>query len=292
MHVVAGLGANLGSREANLRAAVALSAREAECRVVALSSIYQTEPVGPPQPRYLNAAMRIETGLPLATLLDRFKAIEHKLGREPSEHWGARIIDLDLLWSDSVRMQTPQLTVPHPWLEERTFALTPLLEVAPELAPQYARKLQALGPEPERVATLYRQPRWRVRARRNRYLLEIRALDRYDAVCHGLSRLARRYWRQRNSAALKVREVRKECKEGDECRVFIREALEQARSGFRYGWPLVSKLDSGRVRGRLVGYSGRPLPIEIADVDLQESDNEAVILLSWPVVKFNQAKFL
>jgi len=129
MLAVIGLGANLGDRLASLRDA---ASRVAELGVVrARSTVYETEPVGPPQPRYLNAAVALETELAPEELMRKLLAIEASMGRVRAEKNGPRTIDLDVLWIEGVTLATDVLTVPHPRLVERAFALAPLLDVAP-----------------------------------------------------------------------------------------------------------------------------------------------------------------
>ncbi len=123
------LGSNLGDREATIRAAIA-----ALPGVVAVSELRETEPVGVvDQPRFLNGAARLETELSARQLLDTLLAVERELGRERRERWGPRTIDLDLLLYGSETVDEPGLTVPHPRLHERRFALEPLAELDPEL---------------------------------------------------------------------------------------------------------------------------------------------------------------
>ena len=151
---VIGLGANLGAREASFHAALDLLADTPGVEVEALSSLYDTAPVGPPQPRYLNAAVRLRAALDPERLLDRLLAIERVLGRDRvrEERWGPRTLDLDILWASTGPVRTPRLEVPHPRLLERPFALAPLLDVAPpELARSLAPRLAALGGPPARV---------------------------------------------------------------------------------------------------------------------------------------------
>lgn len=133
MRVVVGLGSNVGDRLANLRAAAARIAAIAPVR--ARSRVYETAPVGgPPQGDFLNAAIAIDwSGAPLA-LLEALLAIERDLGRvrgETDVRWGPRTIDLDVLWIDGLVVSDARLSVPHPRLRERAFALAPLLDVAP-----------------------------------------------------------------------------------------------------------------------------------------------------------------
>ena len=127
---VIGLGSNLGDRAEVLRRSVAELGALGE--VIAISALYETEPVGPPQPTYLNAAVRLLTQLDLQELLEELLAIERRFGRQRRERWGARILDLDILWASGGVFETEKLRVPHPRLNERAFALLPLLDVAPE----------------------------------------------------------------------------------------------------------------------------------------------------------------
>lgn len=130
MDCVVGLGANLGDRSATLSAAV--SAIAALGHVRAISALYRTAPVGgPPQPDFLNAALRLDYAGEPQRLLEALLRIERSFGRERRERWGPRIIDLDLLWIADTPVMTATLEVPHPRLVERAFALAPLLDVAP-----------------------------------------------------------------------------------------------------------------------------------------------------------------
>ena len=125
-----GVGANLGDREATIREALA-----ALPDVVAVSELRETEPVGVvDQPRFLNGAAALETELHARELLDALLEIERGLGRERHERWGPRTIDLDLLLYGGELIDEPGLTVPHPRLHERRFALEPLLDLDPELS--------------------------------------------------------------------------------------------------------------------------------------------------------------
>jgi 2-amino-4-hydroxy-6-hydroxymethyldihydropteridine diphosphokinase len=128
------IGTNLGDRAAQLRQAVRSIAALAETRVVGLSPIYETDPVGPPpQGPYLNAAVHVETALAPRALLDGLFAIERAAGRERGARNAARTLDLDLLlYADQV-IDEPGLTVPHPRLAERAFVLEPLAAIAPRL---------------------------------------------------------------------------------------------------------------------------------------------------------------
>ena len=127
-----GLGSNLGDREGHLRKAVeALAAHGLP--PVAVSAVYESEPLGPPQPDYLNAAAEVSTSLSARELLEALKRVEEEVGRTPTERWGPREIDLDLLLFDDETLEEPGLTVPHPELTKRSFVLVPLLEIDPDL---------------------------------------------------------------------------------------------------------------------------------------------------------------
>jgi 2-amino-4-hydroxy-6-hydroxymethyldihydropteridine diphosphokinase len=146
-----GLGSNMGERVANLRRAVE-ALREHGVEVQAVSSVYETEPVGEiaDQPDFLNAVARVRTTLDPEELLDLCKAIEAELGRMfGGPRHGPRPIDIDLLLLGDVDLRTERLTVPHPEVTSRRFVLEPLLELDPELAlpdgTQLAKALAGLG---------------------------------------------------------------------------------------------------------------------------------------------------
>lgn len=129
------LGSNLGDRERNLREAIARIDSE-ECRVVAVSSVVETEPVGEteqPVPNYLNCTVEMETTLSPLEFLDRTQAVEREGGRTPTFRWGPRTIDIDILLYDSLSIASERLTIPHARLRERAFVLAGLAELAPEL---------------------------------------------------------------------------------------------------------------------------------------------------------------
>jgi 2-amino-4-hydroxy-6-hydroxymethyldihydropteridine diphosphokinase len=129
-----GLGANLGDREGTIAEAVRLLGERDGVHVVAVSTLRETDPVGVvDQPRFLNGAALVETDLGPRELLDALLAVERELGRVRDERWGPRTIDLDLLVFGEIELEEPGLTVPHPRLHERRFALEPLAELDPEL---------------------------------------------------------------------------------------------------------------------------------------------------------------
>lgn len=116
-------------------AAIRAIAAQPETRIAAISPAYHTSPWGKTdQPEFLNAVVRVETGLDASSLMTRLLAIESELGRQRSaEQWGPRIIDLDLLVFGQEAIDREGLVVPHPRLAERAFVLVPLNDLSPEL---------------------------------------------------------------------------------------------------------------------------------------------------------------
>ena len=136
-----GIGSNLGDREGNLRRAIDVLSAEEGIEVVAVSELRETEPVGPvEQGPFLNGAVQLETSLGPRELLARLLAVENRLRRVRGERWGPRTIDLDLLLYGVETIEEPGLTVPHPRLHERRFALEPLVDLDPAL------EIPGLGP--------------------------------------------------------------------------------------------------------------------------------------------------
>jgi len=140
------LGSNLGDPLAQLQRAAAALAGLPGSRLLAFSAVYRSAAIGPgEQPDYLNAAIRLATTLPPLALLDRMQAIETQQGRERRQRWGARTLDLDLLLYGDRAVDEPRLTVPHPRLAGRPFALYPLADVAtPNLVLPDGRELDKL----------------------------------------------------------------------------------------------------------------------------------------------------
>lgn len=129
------IGSNLASPLEQVNAALAALGEIPHTRVIAVSSLYRTPPLGPQdQPDYLNAAVALETTLPAEMLLDNTQRIELQQGRvRKAERWGPRTLDLDImLFGDDV-IHTPRLTVPHYDMHNRGFMLWPLFEIAPDL---------------------------------------------------------------------------------------------------------------------------------------------------------------
>jgi 2-amino-4-hydroxy-6-hydroxymethyldihydropteridine diphosphokinase len=131
MKAVLALGANVGDRAATLQAA--LDRLALQTRVVAVSAIYETAPVGgPPQPDFYNAVVLVDTTLTPTELLAVARSLEAAAGRVRLEHWGPRTLDVDVLAYDDIRSDDPELTLPHPRAHERAFVLLPWLEVEPD----------------------------------------------------------------------------------------------------------------------------------------------------------------
>jgi 2-amino-4-hydroxy-6-hydroxymethyldihydropteridine diphosphokinase len=127
-----GLGSNLGDRAAYLLLGLSALSRLPETRLLRLSPVYETDPVGPPQPPYLNMVAELETELSPTGLLAEMLRVEKALGRERRERWGPRTLDLDLLLYGDLVLEEAGLSVPHPRLHERAFVLVPLLDLLPE----------------------------------------------------------------------------------------------------------------------------------------------------------------
>jgi 2-amino-4-hydroxy-6-hydroxymethyldihydropteridine diphosphokinase len=131
-----GLGSNLGDRERMIRRALDALAAEPGVDVVAVSTLIDTEPVGPvEQPRFLNGVAELETTLAARDLLALLLDVERRFGRrrEGVPPQGPRTLDLDLLVYGNAEISEPGLSVPHPRLHERRFVLEPLAEIAPGL---------------------------------------------------------------------------------------------------------------------------------------------------------------
>lgn len=135
MRVYLGLGANLGTPAVQVERALSLIAALPDTRLVARSPLYRSDPVGPAgQPDYCNAACVIDTALDPLALLDAVQAIEVDAGRiRDGIRWAARLLDIDLLHIEGLRLATPRLSLPHPHLQERNWVLVPLADIAPQL---------------------------------------------------------------------------------------------------------------------------------------------------------------
>ncbi len=142
-----GLGSNLGNRRAWLEGAITALDASPGVHVVRVSSFRETEPVGGPagQGPYLNAAVAVETTLDPAGLHRTLQTIEKGAGRTRSVRWGERTLDLDLLLFDDRIIETEDLIVPHPRMNERIFVMEPLAEIAPEaIEPRTGRSVSEI----------------------------------------------------------------------------------------------------------------------------------------------------
>ncbi|MFO7326537.1 MAG: 2-amino-4-hydroxy-6-hydroxymethyldihydropteridine diphosphokinase [Pseudomonadota bacterium] len=129
-----GVGSNLGDPVARVRAAFDALAGLPDTRLIATSRLYRTAPFGPvAQGDFINAVAGLLTQLDAVTLLHHIRAIEKEAGRVREQRWGPRTLDLDLLVFGDQRIDTPELTVPHPGIAERVFVLAPLMDIAPTL---------------------------------------------------------------------------------------------------------------------------------------------------------------
>ncbi len=145
MRAFIGLGSNLGDRRATIERALELLAAAPGVRILAVSTLRDTDPVGyVDQPDFLNGAAEVDTELSAPELLGVLLEIENDLGRvrDPAQRFGPRTVDLDLLLYGDETIDEPELTVPHPRLAERAFALEPLVELDPSLALPDGRRLK------------------------------------------------------------------------------------------------------------------------------------------------------
>ncbi|OEF95796.1 2-amino-4-hydroxy-6-hydroxymethyldihydropteridine diphosphokinase [Desulfuribacillus alkaliarsenatis] len=128
------LGSNIGNRAMYIKQAIAAIDNLDACKVIDKASIYETKPQGNVnQADFLNTAIKVETTYAPSELLKQLQNIESKLHRVRTEKWGPRTIDIDILFYGQECIETVDLIIPHPRLEERDFVLTPMLELAPYL---------------------------------------------------------------------------------------------------------------------------------------------------------------
>ena len=126
------LGSNLGDSLTILEDALKTLAQTPGIALESSSSWYQTAPIGPPQPDYLNGCALLKVQLTPEQLLAALLEVEKQFGRVRTQRWGPRSLDLDLLLFDRVVLETPKLQIPHPRMRERAFVLVPLAEIAPD----------------------------------------------------------------------------------------------------------------------------------------------------------------
>ena len=127
-----GVGSNLGDRKINIKLALQKINRIRETRIIKVSKIIETKPVGGPlgQGKFLNACLKIKTSLPPIILLDNLKKIEKELGRPARRiRYGPRTVDLDILFYQDKIVNRKDLKIPHPRVFERAFVVRPLLEI-------------------------------------------------------------------------------------------------------------------------------------------------------------------
>lgn len=128
------LGSNMGNRMRNLEEALKKLENDYPIKVVNVSSIYETDPVGyEEQDLFLNMAVQVRTALSPYQLLEACLQTENELGRKRVIHWGPRTIDLDILLYNDENIKTEMLVVPHPRMHERSFVIIPLLEISPDI---------------------------------------------------------------------------------------------------------------------------------------------------------------
>ncbi len=148
-----GLGSNLGDRLANLQRAVDLLSGTNGVRVVRSSRVYETDPVGPPQPDFLNAVVEVRTDLGPRRLLEACLEVERAIGRERTgQRWGPRVIDIDVLTHGEETVDEPDLQIPHPRMHERAFVLIPLAELTADPPLPGGRRLASLRLDPGAMA--------------------------------------------------------------------------------------------------------------------------------------------
>ncbi len=154
-----GTGSNLGDRPQVLEAARQHITQRAGL-VIQASHLYRTQAWGlEDQPEFLNQVLQLRTSLAPEVLLDTLLAIERAMGRQRRQKWGARLIDIDILFYDDLIVNHPQLKIPHPYLTERNFVLAPLAEIAPNWQhPVFGKsvsELLAQSPDPLEVEIVY-----------------------------------------------------------------------------------------------------------------------------------------
>ena len=145
MHIAyLSLGSNLNDPISQINRAINEIKNSDNIELLITSSLYKTPPIGPAQPDFINAAVKIATTLSADDLLTTIQAIELLHHRETLIHWGPRTLDIDLILFDEDSINTDRLTVPHPFMQERAFVLVPLLEISPALKTPQHGELQRI----------------------------------------------------------------------------------------------------------------------------------------------------
>ena len=138
------LGSNIGNRRKNLELAVKELDKK-NIKLIKLSSLYETEPIGPKQRKFYNVAGKFTTNFKSQELLEVIKNIEKNLGRKKTYHWGPRIIDIDILFYGTQIIKKENLTIPHKEIQNREFVLVPLKEISPKfIHPVYKKTITTL----------------------------------------------------------------------------------------------------------------------------------------------------
>jgi len=129
-----GIGSNLGKKKENYLEALARIARIPGTKIIKESSLYESEPLGESKEWYVNGVIQIETELRPDLLLQKCKNIERAMGRKKvRKRWAARIIDLDIILYNNLKLEKGSLKIPHPEMHKRKFVLIPLSEIAPQV---------------------------------------------------------------------------------------------------------------------------------------------------------------
>ena len=141
-HIVyIGIGSNVGDKAYQCEQGISEIQKLDRHRLLARSSLYKTQPIGyTEQDWFINLVIKIETEMDAPALLSSLKEIESRLGRVETLRWGPRTIDLDILFFNDHQIQTDELTVPHPLIQDRQFVLVPLAEIDPNLTHPVLKK--------------------------------------------------------------------------------------------------------------------------------------------------------
>ena len=139
------LGSNIGNRKKNLEKALTELSNN-NISKIKVSSLYETEPVGPKQRNFYNIAGKFKTNLNPQDLLKVLKQIEQNLGRTKTYRWGPRVIDIDILFYGKQVIKSPKLTIPHKEIINRAFVLVPMKEIAQNFVhPVYCKTIKTLN---------------------------------------------------------------------------------------------------------------------------------------------------
>jgi len=156
MKATIALGSNLDDPRKKITSAINEINNHPSITVLKTSSLYKTKPFGPiKQDDFINAVIQVETTLEPIELLHTLQEIENDHKRVRDERWGPRTLDLDILLYENLTIETPELTIPHPGLEERDFVIYPLAEIIPELVLPNGKAIQSLmcGEKPPVILT-------------------------------------------------------------------------------------------------------------------------------------------